>query len=87
MGCFALARRSCFFRRLARFWALSLPLLCPISPTFARFLTESKASDWDEPTLPVKDHPRFVSRETEAGVWAVGAFDDAMPAPVHPELL
>jgi len=43
-GCFALARRSCFFRRLARFWALSLPLLCPISPTFARFLTESKAS-------------------------------------------
>src|SRR5438067_4288082 len=44
-GCFALARRSCFFRRLARFLALSLPLLCPISPTFARFSSESKAGD------------------------------------------
>src|SRR6516164_971077 len=35
-GCFALARRSYFFRRLARFLALSLPLLCPIGLTFAR---------------------------------------------------
>ena len=51
-GCFALARRSCFFRRLARFLALSLPLLCPISRTFARFSSESKASDWDKPTCP-----------------------------------
>ena len=45
-GCFALARRSCFCRRLARFLALSLPLLCPIASTFARFSIESKASDW-----------------------------------------
>jgi|SRR6516165_5233466 len=39
VGCFffALARRSCFFRRLARFLALSLPLLCPINLIFARF--------------------------------------------------
>src|SRR5215467_8013403 len=27
------ASRSLFFRRLARFLALSLPLLCPMSPT------------------------------------------------------
>ena len=51
-GCFALARRSCFCRRLARFLALSLPLLCPISRTFARFSSKSKASDWDKPTCP-----------------------------------
>jgi hypothetical protein len=25
-------------------------LLCPISRTFARFSSESKASDWDKPT-------------------------------------
>ncbi len=31
-GCFASARRSVFFRRFARFLALSLPLLCPIIP-------------------------------------------------------
>ena len=30
-GCLASARRSVFFRRLARFLALSLPLLCPIN--------------------------------------------------------
>jgi hypothetical protein len=30
-GCLASARRSAFFRRLARFLALSLPLLCPIA--------------------------------------------------------
>jgi hypothetical protein len=29
--CFASASRSVFFRRLARFLKLSLPLLCPIS--------------------------------------------------------
>ncbi len=33
-GCLASARRSVFFRRLARFLALSLPLLCPISLNF-----------------------------------------------------
>src|SRR5439155_19514309 len=53
-GCFALARRSFFFRRFARFLALSLPLLCPIGLTFVRFSTESKASDRDKPTRPVK---------------------------------
>src|SRR6266478_7315965 len=53
-GCFALASRSCFFRRLARFLALSLPLLCPIAATFARFSIKSKASDQGEPTQPVK---------------------------------
>ena len=42
---FTLARRSCFFRRLARFLTLSLPLLCPINPIFARFLSESKATN------------------------------------------
>jgi hypothetical protein len=50
-GCFALARRSFFFRRLARFLALSLPLLCPMSPTFARFSSQSKTSDWDDSRL------------------------------------
>ena len=30
-GCLASARRSVFFRRFARFFALSLPLLCPIN--------------------------------------------------------
>jgi hypothetical protein len=42
--CFFLAsaRRSVFFRRFARFLALSLPLLCPINLIFARFSSESK---------------------------------------------
>ena len=31
---FASARRSVFFRRFARFLALSLPLLCPINVNF-----------------------------------------------------
>jgi hypothetical protein len=35
---------------LARFLALSLPLLCAIDLTFARFSTENKASDRDEVT-------------------------------------
>ena len=33
-GCLASARRSAFFRRLARFLKLSLPLLCPINVNF-----------------------------------------------------
>jgi hypothetical protein len=34
----------------------------------------------------LKHHPHFVSGETEVGVWAVGAFDEAISAPAHPEL-
>ena len=59
-GCFALARRSFFFRRLARFLTLSLPLLCPIGLTFAGFPSQSKLSDCDEPTWPVK--PKYKGR-------------------------
>ena len=33
-GCLASARRSVFFRRVARFLTLSLPLLCPINVNF-----------------------------------------------------
>src|SRR6516165_1516237 len=47
VGCFffALARRSFFFRRLARFLALSLPLLCPMNPIFARFWSPSNEAN------------------------------------------
>lgn len=70
-GCFALARRSCFFRRLARFLALSLPLLCPISPTFARFWSESKASDWDEPTWTVKPRKKGSKVVGASKIWRI----------------
>src|SRR5437016_12502916 len=46
---FASARRSVFFRRLARFLALSLPLLFPISLTFAGL---SRCSNGTKPRAP-----------------------------------
>jgi hypothetical protein len=94
--CFVLAsaRRSVFFRRLARLLALSLPLLLPISPTFARLSRRSNGangmSDIEgkvarEAMSEYGQRASFNSDETEAGVCAVAAFD-AISAAAHPAL-
>jgi len=44
-GCLASARRSVFFLRLARFLALSLPLLCPIRLNFRPLIAPEQRSD------------------------------------------
>jgi hypothetical protein len=48
--CFVLAsaRRSVFFRRLARLLALSLPLLLPISLNLRPIVVSEQWSEWDE---------------------------------------
>jgi len=77
----ASARRSVFFRRLARFLALSLPLLFPISfkthslapPRHVVVSTKTGSNSWSA---------GVTSDETEAGVCSVAAFD-AIPARAH----
>jgi hypothetical protein len=44
-------------------------LLCPISPTFARFSSESKAGDWDEPTWLVKPRKTRVEGVGTSKIW------------------
>jgi len=53
-GCFASARRSFFFRRLARFLALSLPLLCPISPDLRPLVARGQRERMGWATWPIK---------------------------------
>src|SRR6266700_307740 len=82
---FARARRSVFFLRLARFLALSLPLLFPISPNthplalcrHVVVLTKTNSESTD-----------VTSSETEAGacVRLRRAAVDVIPAPIRPEL-
>ncbi len=87
--CFLLAsaRRSVFFRRFARFLALVLPWLCPISfkayplAPFRHVVVSTK-------TASNSKSRDVTSGETEAGVCVClkrTAFD-AMSAPAHPEL-
>src|SRR5713101_1060295 len=81
--CFLLAsaRRSVFFRRFARFLALVLPWLCPISfkahplAPFRHVVVSTK-------TASNSKSRDVTSGETEAGVCAVAAFD-AVSAPAH----
>jgi hypothetical protein len=85
-GCFLLAsaRRSVFFRRLARFLALSLPLLFPISFK-TRPLAPSRHVVVSPKTGGNSKSTDVAPDETEAGVCAVAAFD-AIPTRAHPEL-
>jgi hypothetical protein len=87
--CFLLAsaRRSVFFRRFARFLALVLPWLCPISfkahplAPFRHVVVSTK-------TASNSKSRDVTSDETEAGVCVClkqTAFD-AMSASAHPEL-
>ena len=66
----ASARRSVFFRRFARFLALSLPLLCPICLNVRLFAAPQQS---DETVAGVCVRLRRT------------AFD-AIPTPAHPEL-
>jgi hypothetical protein len=62
-----------FLPAFARFLALSLALLCPIGLTFARFSTESKADDRDEPIPPVRPErqgPKVVELVKPGGFFA-----------------
>jgi hypothetical protein len=69
-GCFASARRSAFFRRLARFLKLSLPLLCPINVNFRPV---------------VVPYQRDETEAGVCAVAAAAALDSAAAGP-HPEL-
>jgi hypothetical protein len=67
---FASARRSVFFRRLARFLALSLPLLCPIIPNTLPFTSNLKSDETEAGVCVRLERTAF----------------DAIPTQAHPEL-
>jgi hypothetical protein len=83
---FASARRSIFFRRRARFLALSLPLLFPINLNLhpgapvGHVVVSTKTGSHSKSTNLAPD-------ETEAEVRAVAAAVDAILELAHPELL
>jgi hypothetical protein len=66
---FASTRRSVFFRRLARFLALSLPRLCPITLNLGPLLAIEQPDE----------------TEVCVSVLVVAAALDAIPAPPNPE--
>ena len=67
-GCFASARRSVFFRRRARFLALSLPLLCPIIPNLRPLVSPWQRMQREKRHAGIARAPRGKSMENSRHV-------------------